>query len=84
MSIPKNLTKQFHPRCATCGHQDCFEHNEDMTYIKCTTCGREYFGGQDELMEYNSEELEAFKEDMFNENRDMLQKEILKKLKKIK
>ena len=42
-------------RCAVCGYDDCFESNDDKSYIKCTNCGKEYFGGQDELIEFNNE-----------------------------
>ncbi len=34
-------------RCITCAGED-FEFNEDKSYVKCTTCGREYLGGYDE------------------------------------
>lgn len=36
-------------RCATCGSDEHFEFNEDKSYIKCTMCNREYFGGIEEL-----------------------------------
>ena len=38
-------------RCATCGCDDKFEFNEDKSYVKCTFCNREYFGGIEELKE---------------------------------
>ena len=37
-------------RCATCGCEDQFEFNDDKSYIKCTFCNREYFGGIEELV----------------------------------
>jgi hypothetical protein len=40
-------------RCTVCGMDDKFEFNEDKSYIKCTNCGKEYFGGYDELVECN-------------------------------
>lgn len=46
-------------RCITCGDDSSFEHNEDKTYIKCTRCGREYFGGYDELVELNQEQIDS-------------------------
>ena len=76
MSQVENITRDFHPRCATCGCQDMFEYNEDQTFIKCSNCGREYLGGKDELLEYNSEELEALKEDMVQEVKSALTKEL--------
>jgi len=39
--------------CDTCGSDNCFETNEEKTYVKCEACGREYFGGYDELLELN-------------------------------
>jgi len=53
-----------------------FEYNNDQTFIKCSNCGREYPGGKDELLEYNSEELEALKEDMVQEVKSALTKEL--------
>ena len=38
-------------RYTTCGCEDQFEFNEDKSYIKCTFCNREYFGGIEELKE---------------------------------
>ncbi len=46
-------------RCATCGSDDKFEFNDDWSYVKCTFCNREYFGGIEELKEFN---IEAFDE----------------------
>ena len=81
MSKIENITKDFHPRCATCGCQDVFEYNEDQSFINC---GREYPGGKDELLEYNSEELEALKEDMAQEVKSALEKELKSIFKKWK
>lgn len=76
MSKIDDITRDFHPRCATCGYQDMFEYNEDQSFIKCSNCGREYPGGKDELSEYNAEELEAFKDDMAKEVQSALEKEL--------
>lgn len=40
-------------RCATCGREYSFEYNDDKSYVKCTFCNREYFGGIEELKELN-------------------------------
>ena len=48
-------------RCATCGCEDQFESNDDKSYIKCTFCNREYFGGIEELKEFNQEALDDVK-----------------------
>lgn len=45
-------------RCITCAGED-FEFNEDKSYVKCNTCGREYLGGYDELLEYNQDVKDA-------------------------
>ena len=76
MSKIENITRDFHPRCATCGCQDMFEYNEDKSFIKCSNCGREYPCGKDELLDYNSEELESIKDDMAQEVKSALLKEL--------
>lgn len=76
MSKIENIIRDFHPRCATCGYQDMFEYNDDQSFIKCSNCGRKYPGGKDELLDYNSEELEALKEDMAQEVKSALEKEL--------
>ena len=49
-------------RCATCGCDDKFEFNEDKSYVKCTFCNREYFGGIEELKELNTDTIDEVKE----------------------
>lgn len=78
----EDITENVVPRCATCGCTDYFETNEDNSYIKCTNCGREYFGSKDELLEYNQEEIEAAKERLQAVVKEKLQKELLKAFKK--
>ncbi len=51
-------------RCATCGCDDKFEYNDDKSYIKCVFCNREYFGGIEELQEYNQDVIENVKENI--------------------
>ncbi len=48
-------------QCATCGGIE-FEFNEDKSYVKCKCCDREYFGGQNELIELNQEYINQEKE----------------------
>lgn len=62
-------------RCNTCAGED-FEFNEDRTYVKCTRCGREYFGGYDELLEYNQD----VKDDVMNEMKEDTEEYIKKSL----
>ena len=48
-------------RCATCGSDNHLEFNEDKSYIKCTMCNREYFGGIEELKELNVDVFDEVK-----------------------
>ena len=61
-----NYDRTVQLRCITCGDDSSFEPNEDKTYIKCTRCGREYFGGYDELVELNQETINNELEDLKN------------------
>ena len=54
-------------RCSVCGASDCFECNDDKTYIKCVRCGKEYFGGYDELVEANQNCVDSLKEAISND-----------------
>jgi DNA-directed RNA polymerase subunit RPC12/RpoP len=63
--------------CATCGSDSNFEFNEDKSYIKCTSCNREYLGGYDELLELNHETINKVKQQIAQEAKN----EILNHLK---
>lgn len=39
-------------RCMSC-YSTKFDYNEDLTYVKCKQCGREYKGGYEELVYLN-------------------------------
>lgn len=60
-----SYNRQIPLRCATCGSSSDFEFNDDKSYVKCTKCNREYFGGYDELVELNQaniqDEMDAMK-----------------------
>ena len=56
--LKDNYNYSIRLRCLVCGRDDCFESQEDTSYIKCTNCGKEYFGGRDELIEYNNEQIQ--------------------------
>ncbi len=60
-----SYNRQIPLRCATCGSSSDFEFNDDKSYVKCTKCNREYFGGYDELVELNQtiiqDEIDAMK-----------------------
>jgi cytochrome c-type biogenesis protein CcmH/NrfF len=63
-------------RCIVCGMEDCFECNEDKSYIKCSNCGKEYFGGYDELVECNQQEINSVVESKKDEIAKDLKKDI--------
>ena len=74
--MKKNYSKSIQLRCVVCGSDSDFESNEDKTYIKCTKCNREYFGGYDELVELNKGlidgEIERTKEEIASDVQDEL------------
>lgn len=72
--LKDNYNYSIRLRCIVCGRDDCFESTEDKSYIKCTNCGKEYFGGRDELIEYNNEQIQ--------ESIDQKKKEITSDVKK--
>ncbi len=63
-------------RCIVCGCEDHFESNDSQSYIKCTNCGKEYFGGYDELVSCNQEQIAEVKELAEEEISKDLQKEL--------
>lgn len=70
-------------RCVTCAGED-FEFNKDKSYIKCTTCGREYFGGCDELVEYNQDVQEEVIRQVQEEVKKVIESEFQRTFKNIK
>ena len=70
-------------RCTVCGCDEHFDCNEDESFIKCTNCGKEYFGGYDELVSCNQNLIVEVKEIATEEIGDDLQKELNKMLKDI-
>lgn len=69
--MQNNYERSVKLRCITCGDNSSFEFNEDKTYIKCIRCGREYFGGYNELVGVNQkaidDELETVKKEVFDD-----------------
>ena len=65
-------------RCATCGREDSCEYSDDKSYVKCTFCNREYFGGIDELKELNVDVIEEVKEEIKSDAKRYLESEISK------
>lgn len=71
-------------RCATCGSDDHFEFNEDKSYIKCTMCNREYFGGIEELKELNADVFDDVKKQIEENAKSYIQDELRKAFKDCK
>lgn len=76
-----NYSYSIQLRCVVCGSEDHFYYNEDKSYIKCTNCGKEYFGGYDELVSCNHDQIDEVKEIAAEEVENDLQKELNKMLK---
>lgn len=70
-------------RCITCAEED-FEFNEDKSYVKCTTCGREYLGGYDELLQYNQDAQDEIMNRMKKDAEEMVRSEFEKAFKGLK
>lgn len=76
-----NYSYSIQLRCIVCGSEDHFDCNEDNSYIKCTNCGKEYFGGYDELVSCNQEQITEIKEIATEEISNDLQREVNQMLK---
>ena len=57
--MDKNYTGKL--QCINCGSDSQFEFNDDKSFIKCASCGREYSGGYIELVKLNVENLDHIK-----------------------
>lgn len=68
-------------RCATCGCEDQFESNEDKSYIECTFCNREYFGGIEELKELNQETFDEIRDEIEQDATAYIKEQIANALK---
>ena len=47
--------------CSNCGCDDHFEYNDDKSFVKCTSCGKEYHGGYKELLYLNQDNINEMK-----------------------
>ena len=74
--MKSNYSKSFRLRCIVCGSDSDFEYNEERTFIKCTRCNKEYFGGYDELVELNQEMIANNLEELKVEVSEDLKKEL--------
>lgn len=70
-----NYSYNIQLRCVVCGSEDHFDYNEDKSYIKCSNCGKEYFGGYDELVSCNQDQIDEVIEIATEEVSDDLQSE---------
>ena len=74
--MDNNYNKSIKLHCITCGDDSSFECNDNKSYIKCTKCNREYFGGYDELVELNqayiTQEIDTIKEEITSDIRNQL------------
>ena len=75
-----NYSYSIQLRCVVCGSEDHFDYNEDKSYIKCTNCGKEYFGGYDQLVSCNQDQIDEVKEIATEVVSNDLQKELNKML----
>lgn len=72
----------FKLKCATCGSENCFEYNEDKSYVKCFLCNREYFGGVDEVKTLNENMItDAFVKQVQKEYVEKIKRDLRKYLK---
>ena len=71
-------------RCATCGSDEHFEFNEDKSYIKCTMCNREYFGGIEEFKELNVDVFDEVKNQIEEDAKSYIKDELRKAFKDCK
>ena len=76
-----NYSYSIQLRCVVCGSKDNFDCNKDKSYIKCTNCGKEYFGGYDELVVCNQDQIDEVKEIAVEEVGNNLEKELNQMLK---
>lgn len=83
--MPKNkdYSRNIALRCVVCGDSESFTHNDDESYFMCNRCGREYFGGKDELINLNEPFIEAEMEEIKAEVTKDIENEINKTLKSI-
>jgi len=75
--MKNNYNSTISLRCITCGGAG-FDFNNDKTYVKCETCGREYLGGYDELVKFNEANIQR----EVNKKAEEIKKDFVKDLQK--
>lgn len=81
--MKENYSYNIKLRCIVCGSEDHFDCNDDKSYIKCTNCGKEYFGGYDELVSCNQEQIAEIKDLAAEKIGKDLQKELNQMLRNV-
>lgn len=71
-----NFNKNIKLICATCGAGDFFVKDEKSGEITCTKCNRVYHGGYDELVALNQQVIDDEIENMKDEVRQNIVKDI--------
>lgn len=80
MALKKDYSRSIALRCMTCGATYAFETNEEKGYVVCHKCNRIYMGGYDELVRLNEAVIEDEKEQLVDELRKDVEKELQKML----
>lgn len=74
--MKQNYNKQIKLVCATCGSGDFFDKDEDTGVITCKKCNRVYYGGYDEIVELNQQQIGTEIENMKQEVQQDLLRDI--------
>lgn len=78
MALKEDYSKQIALRCMTCGATYAFETDEETGCITCQKCNRVYRGGKEELISLNETLIEDEQEQLIDEVRRDMEKEIHK------
>lgn len=83
--MPKNkdYSRNIKLRCVVCGDTESFSMDDTNQTIICERCGREYFGGKDELIALNQQFINEEVEEITAEVQKDVQNEINKMIKSI-
>lgn len=81
--MKENYSKRIKLVCATCGSGDFFNKNEETGVITCEKCNRIYYGGYDEIVELNQQNIGAEIDQIKQEVRQDLVKDINSMFKKV-
>lgn len=84
MALKDEYSKQIALRCMTCGATYAFETDDKTGYITCRKCNRVYRGGKEELIGLNEALIEDEQEQLIDEVRKDVEKELQKMFKNIK